>query len=249
MEEEIKKQASIYGDSELKEEERIGAALFVLKNKKGIDQNKRVDPNIGAARTLAELASQGAANKRLIEASGGIPLLVGLLRDMLQDRDGREFSEAEKRAAAHVATALHFLNEDSQVAAIAACGGRRQLEAYLNSPIEKKTGREFLAQQVLQRLPPEIPIPAIPSGEGTRVAMFSARFDGGPVEETLGLVSAFFLFNRLVFFGTFQALQHGVLSERPQVFSGNFAKSTAYSGITSTTCSWSLQTLERVLLI
>lgn len=154
----------------------------MLKNKKGIDQNKRVDPNQGAAGALAELASQGAANKRLIETSGGIPLLVGLLRDVLQDRDGREFSREEKMAAAHVATALHFLNEDSQVAAIAACGGRRQLEAYLNSPIDK-SGREFFAQQVLQRLPPEIPVPAIPSGEGTRVAMFSARFDGGPVEE------------------------------------------------------------------
>ena len=27
----------------------------------------------------------------------------------------------------------------------------------------------------------------IPSGKGTRVAMFSARFDGGPIEQTLGL--------------------------------------------------------------
>jgi hypothetical protein len=33
----------------------------------------------------------------------------------------------------------------------------------------------------------------IPSGHGTRVAMFSARFDGGPVETTLRHGSAFFI--------------------------------------------------------
>ena len=251
MEEEIKKQVRISIESKFKEEERIRAAVFVLKNKTGIDRH--TPAAIGA---LAKLASQGAANKRLIETSGGIPLLVGLLREVLQDRDGREFSLQEKMAAEEAARALGYLDEDSQVAAIAACGGRRQLEAfytYYSSPNTLDWMRQYplriLVQGALERLPPEIPIPAIPSGEGTRVAMFSARFDGGPVEETLGLVSAFFLFNRLVLLGTFQTLQHGVLSERPQVFSGNFAKSTAYSGITSTTCSWSLQTLERVLLI
>ena len=32
----------------------------------------------------------------------------------------------------------------------------------------------------------------IPTGEGTRVAMFSARFDGGPIEQMLGCGVPFF---------------------------------------------------------
>ena len=40
--------------------------------------------------------------------------------------------------------------------------------------------------------PGKDPAPEIPSGEGTKVAMFSARFDGGPIETTLGLQCGIF---------------------------------------------------------
>ena len=85
---------------------------------------------------------------------------------------------------------------------------------------------------------------SIPSGAGTRVAMFSARFDGGPIEKMLRLSSFWFHFA----FELFSLFVWQKDATGPWV-SGNSVKSSRFFGSTTMTSWWSRPMLGRVLVI
>ena len=179
--------------------------IQVLKDSKAADKAKAK-----AAMRLGVLAERSVANCSAIAAEGALPPLVALL-------------SGSDEAKCQAAYALCSLAADAEVAAaIAACGAREPLEALAKDQRKDQYLVDlmygiFSAEQALELLPEvashkdleavrvtlgaekkpsaEPGTTAIPTGEGTRVAMFSARFDGGAMEEKLRLVCVtFFVF-------------------------------------------------------
>ena len=239
----------------LAESEEVAAALEAsVKTLKS--ETSTSDEQRKAAEQLGNWANESDEKRGEINKAGGCEALVGLL---FTGSDDAKYLAA--RALANLAQ-----NEEAKAAILQADG-----IAMLSVLVKRGKGEAQAAAsrtlELLSQQSPEHPAgyPAsgstvIPTGEGTRVAMFSARFDGGPIEKTLGLdlfvqsmnhfpsslVSTNYEF--CVVFTCVLTEPLGVVRKNP-TFWGNSAKSSAYFGTTSMTYWWSLQTLEKVSLI
>ena len=163
---------------------KLQAAVDALES-----ETSTSDEQCQAAEQLGTWAAASDEMRGAINRAGGAEALVALV---VSGSD-----EGKIRAA--TALAILSYNQDAKAAILKADGIAMltPLAKHGKGPV-KKAASEAL-QLLSQKLDPMCPsvsgypntaATGIPTGEGTRVAMFSARFDGGPMEKTLGIVCA-----------------------------------------------------------
>ena len=145
------------------------------------------DEQCKAAKQLENWAAASDENRVAINRAGGPEALVALVVTG---------SDEAKCLAARALTKLSY-NQEAKAAILTADGIAMLTPLAKHGKGKVKEAASEALQLLSQKLDPKCPSPsgnpnaavtAIPTGEGTRVAMFSARFDGGPMEEILGLV-------------------------------------------------------------
>ena len=173
---------------------KITGGLSVEKLKAEIQtlETGKEDQKAKGAEQLGNWAALSDENRVAITREGGAEALVGLVVTGSDD------------AKWHSARALrHLSNNDKAKKAIVKAGGIATLEVVVRhgkgqlkdaadealkllSQKDVESGSTPATKSADAKSVPAEAASAIPSGEGTRVAMFSARFDGGPVEKTFG---------------------------------------------------------------
>ena len=147
-----------------------------------------------AAEQLENWAAASDEKRVMINRAGGCEALVALVVTG---------SDEAKCLAARALTKLSY-NQEAKAAILTADGIAMLTPLAKHGKGKVKEAASEALQLLSQKLDPKCPSPSgypnaavtgIPTGAGTRVAMFSARFDGGPMEEILGLGCVIFLFN------------------------------------------------------
>ena len=155
--------------------EKVKAEIQMMETGKEEEKGK-------AAEKLGTWASVSDENRVAISREGGAEALVALVVTGSED------------AKWHAARALRNLANNLEAKeAILKADGMETLRLLVKHGKGKVKEAGDEAMKLLShdkasaeaRLDPE-GLAAIPSGEGTRVAMFSARFDGGAMEKRLG---------------------------------------------------------------
>jgi len=156
-------------------------------------ESGKEDQESKAAEQLGNWAAISDENRGAINRAGGCEALVALVVNGSDDAKWLA-ARALRNLANHAEAKESILKADGiSTLTLVMKHGKGKV---------KDAASEALNLLSLATKPNPAPVAApveaateIPSGHGTRVAMFSARFDGGPVETTLRHGSAFFYFD------------------------------------------------------